>query len=64
MDAVISDGQMARNILEIGRMIRLKAKVFSNGLMGESIRVNGKKVKCMERVYILGQMEGNILENL
>jgi hypothetical protein len=42
----------------------LKDKVFSNGLMGESIRVNGKKVKCMERVYILGQMEGNILENL
>ncbi len=38
-------------------------KVFTNGRMGENMKVNIKMIKSMDLVAINGQMEENILEN-
>ena len=32
--------------------------------MGDSIKVTGKKIKCMEKGNILGKMEENTKENI
>ena len=39
-------------------------KEYINGLKEEHIKENGNKIECMERVFILGQMEENMKGNI
>ena len=37
-------------------LMKLKGLAFINGRMGENIKVNGRIIKCMERVNLSGQV--------
>ena len=53
-------GRMGRLILENLLIIILKDLVLIYGLMGESIKVDGEGIKCMEMEFFLGKMVGSI----
>ena len=55
---------MALNIREIGSETRLMEMEFTNGQMVENTRANGKEIKEVERVSILGHLEECIMANI
>jgi hypothetical protein len=48
------------NIMEVLKMGCYMDMVYSNGLMAESMREIGLRIKCMERVFMIGLMVRNI----
>lgn len=62
MEKVSSCGQMAPNTQEISITITLKEKEYTNGLMVECMKVNGRTIKCMAKGFSLGETEGDTKE--
>ena len=54
------NGQIILNTLESFITIIFTGKEFTRGAMEESMKENGKIIKCMEKAPLLGQMEENM----
>jgi hypothetical protein len=48
------------SIMEVLKMGCYMDMVYLNGLMAESMREIGLRIKCMERVFMIGLMERSI----
>ena len=57
MEKESSCGQMAQNTQEISITIILKEKEYTNGLMVECMKGNGRITKCTAKEFSLGEME-------
>ena len=57
-------GQMEVHIKEIFMKIIFMEEVYIAGLMAECIMGLGNVIKCMDMVYLLGQMVENMKENM
>ena len=55
-------GQMARNILENFTTITSMVEESTLGVMVESMKVNGEATKCMEKAYIHGKTEDDMMD--
>ena len=64
MDLVYIHGLMAVNLKEIGNLIRLQDMEYTTGKMEEFIMATGRKIICMDKDIINGQMEGNMKEDI
>ena len=49
-------GQMVQAMLVILKITILRVMELINGMMKELIQVNGKKTRCMGKVYLIGKM--------
>lgn len=54
-DKALTNGQMARRLLEVGQTIKLMVMVFTCGLTVESLKETGKTITCMDRESTVGQ---------
>ena len=50
-------------ILENSTIIIFTEKVYTPGLMAESMKENGEQTKCMVKVPLVGLMDENTLDN-
>lgn len=50
---------MVLSMKELLEMMSLTALEFINGVTAKCMKVNGSKIKCMEKEFYLGQMENN-----
>ena len=64
MDMVFMNGLTVLNIKEIGSKIIFTVMESTHGQTEESIRDNGKIICSMVEVFILGQMEGNMMVSI
>ena len=56
--------QMARLIKDRSFKTKYLVTELISGLTADSILASGIRIKCMEKVFLLGQMAVNILENM
>ena len=61
---VCISGKMAQDMKEIGTKIELKAQENINGKTADAIMANGKITTCMEKVFTLGLMVGDMKANM
>ena len=60
MALVLLNGQMVLFSLVNLKIIIFMVKECINGTMAENMRANGKTIKCMVKVHLLGPMVVNI----
>ena len=61
-EKALTSGLMVVYTKEIGSIIKWKARVFSNGKMDASMRVNTKTIRRVDRVFSLGLMGDHMTE--
>jgi hypothetical protein len=63
MELALIHGKMERYIQGNGKKEICMDKVYLAGLMAEDMKVNINRIKKMGSGFILGKMEGNMLDN-